>query len=97
MHADQAELKAKVRSTVEDLQRDGVQATLTVAAVGIGGAAQVIADVARDTGADLIVAGTRGHSAIGGLIVGSVTHRLLHIAPCPVLAVPPAQRDGTAD
>jgi hypothetical protein len=29
-----------------------------------------------------------GHSALGGLVVGSVTQRLLHVAPCPVLAMP---------
>lgn len=44
--------------------------------------------------------GTRGYPAIGGLLLGSVTQRLLHIAPCPVLTVPPEkyviQRDGDA-
>ena len=40
-------------------------------------------------GADVIVAGTRGLGTPVGLLVGSVTHRLLHIAHCPVLAVPP--------
>jgi nucleotide-binding universal stress UspA family protein len=37
--------------------------------------------------ADLIVTGTRGRSALAGVVVCSVAHRLLHIAPCPVLVV----------
>ena len=56
---------------------------------GPGGPAHAIADAAKEVGADLIVVGTRGHTALGGLLLGSVTNRLLHIAPCPVLAVPP--------
>ena len=51
--------------------------------------AQGIADIAEEVEADVIVVGTRGHWAIGGLLVGSVTQRLLHVAPCPVLSVPP--------
>ena len=50
--------------------------------------AHMIADVARGFGADVVVVGTRGHTAIGGLLLGSVTQRLLHIATCPVLAIP---------
>lgn len=38
--------------------------------------------------ADVIVTGTRGRSSLTGLLVGSVTHKLLHISKRPVLAVP---------
>jgi nucleotide-binding universal stress UspA family protein len=54
----------------------------------LGGPARSIADVAKETGADLIVVGTRGHSALAGVFLGSVTLKLLHLAGCPVLCVP---------
>ena len=53
-----------------------------------GGAAAAIAEIADKEGADVIVAGTRGYGALAGLLVGSVTHQLLHIAHCPLLVVP---------
>jgi nucleotide-binding universal stress UspA family protein len=45
---------------------------------------------------DAIVVGTRGHTPIAGLLVGSVTQRLLHIAPCPLIAVPTRDLDWNA-
>ena len=52
-----------------------------------GSAAQVIADVAENLGCGLVVMGSKGKSDLEGLIVGSVTHKVLHIASCPVLVV----------
>ena len=60
--------------------------------VMVGGPAHPIAEIAEEANADLIVAGTRGHSPVAGLLVGSVTQRLIHIARCPVLVVPPTDR-----
>jgi hypothetical protein len=37
------------------------------------------------------VSGTRGHSRLAGMLLGSVTQKLLHVAPCPVLVVPAAE------
>lgn len=37
--------------------------------------------------ADLLVLGSRGHGGFHGLAVGSVTHRLLRLAGCPVAVV----------
>ncbi|MDX6598141.1 MAG: hypothetical protein QOE87_2028 [Gaiellales bacterium] len=57
----------------------------------MGGPAHVIAEVAENAKAEVIVTGTRGHTAIAGLLLGSVTQRLLHLAHCPVLVVPLAR------
>jgi nucleotide-binding universal stress UspA family protein len=83
------EVQAAIRKQVEDLKQEGLNVTLEVLDVIIGGAAPVIAEIANKEGADLIVAGTRGYGSVVGLLLGSVTHRLLHIVHCPVLTVPP--------
>ena len=41
--------------------------------------------LARGEGADLITAGRRGQSAWEDLLTGSVSDKLLQLAPCPVL------------
>jgi nucleotide-binding universal stress UspA family protein len=52
-----------------------------------GRAEDVLADVARERGADLIVVGSRGLGRVRAMI-GSSVLGLLHDAPCPVLVVP---------
>ncbi|HZO77037.1 MAG TPA: universal stress protein [Solirubrobacteraceae bacterium] len=87
-HANEDQLQKKIERQVSDLSRDGAQASLQSATTAVGGAAHAISDIARNAGADVIVVGTRGRTALTGLLLGSVTQRLLHIAHCPVLAVP---------
>ena len=88
MNADEDELQAKIRRQAEELRSEGLDVTLRIEAGAAPGAAHMIAEAARSFDADVVVVGTRGHTAIGGLLLGSVTQRLLHVAPCPVLAVP---------
>lgn len=52
-----------------------------------GDPAKQVCEVARVEGCDLIVLGTRGLSDLEGLLLGSVAHKVLMTAPCPVLAV----------
>jgi nucleotide-binding universal stress UspA family protein len=43
---------------------------------------------ARQAGADMIVMPTAGHHGFIDALRGSVTQRVLHDAPCPILALP---------
>lgn len=51
-----------------------------------------ILTMAREFGADLVVIGTRRRTGFERALLGSLTDRIVHFAPCPVLVVP---EDGT--
>lgn len=89
VHANEGEVQDKIERQVAELSNNGTPATLEKTRSQVGGAAHAIADIAEREQSDLIVVGTRGRTALAGLLLGSVTQRLLHIARCPVLAVPP--------
>jgi nucleotide-binding universal stress UspA family protein len=50
-------------------------------------ASEAIAQQAKESGADLIVMGTRGLTGLKHVLLGSVAERTLRIAPCNVLTV----------
>lgn len=53
----------------------------------LGQPATELLSLARTTHAELIIAGARGRTALGSLLLGSVTEALAAEAPCPVLIV----------
>jgi nucleotide-binding universal stress UspA family protein len=66
----------------EALERRGLQAESEWRR---GNPAAQIVEAARENGSDVIVVGSRGHSAIREMVLGGITHRVLRHAPCNVL------------
>ncbi len=66
------------------LREAGVSFTEKILERPAGGA---ILEVAETEGCDMVVMGSRGRTNLEGLLLGSVTHRVLEAAPCPVLVV----------
>jgi nucleotide-binding universal stress UspA family protein len=55
--------------------------------IEIGDPATRIVEAARACNADLIVIGRRGLGSIGGVLLGSVSLKVNHLAECPCLTV----------
>ncbi|MGD0984725.1 MAG: universal stress protein [Acidimicrobiales bacterium] len=76
-----------VNDAVAELESRGVTATGNLRAAQHGRVAVEICDEAREVGATAIVSGSRGLTDLEGFIVGSTTHKLLHLSHLPVLVV----------
>jgi nucleotide-binding universal stress UspA family protein len=48
---------------------------------------RTVVDLANDIGADLLIIGATGHSALYKRMIGSRADRIIHLSPCPVLVV----------
>jgi nucleotide-binding universal stress UspA family protein len=76
-----------VDAAVAELQAAEIKASGETRAGLAGEVAKAIVDEARRFDADLIVIGSRGLSDFAALLVGSVAHKVIHDAHCPVLIV----------
>ena len=85
--ADELQLKHSediLRPAIEKAERAGVPFTTEVL---IGDIPKSIVSCAEAFGCDGIVMGTRGMSAIGNLVMGSVATKVVHLTKLPVTLV----------
>jgi len=85
--ANEDEVEEAIKKTAEELAGEGLDVTVRVPTIRLGGPAPAIVEVATEEGADVIVVGSTGASSLAGLFLGSVTHKLLHLAKQPILVV----------
>lgn len=91
VRVDEDEIRAEIGRMAEKINSEGVETSVENAVVVLGGPAHAIKEIADEVDAEMIVVGTRGHSQVAGLLLGSVAQRLLHIAKRPVVGVPPQE------
>jgi nucleotide-binding universal stress UspA family protein len=95
--AGEEDLETKIRAQIQALENEGFAAGFEVRrAARMKDESALIAAIAAETGAQLIVVGTRGYGRFAGALLGSVAQGLLHSAPCPVLVVPPVEGNQLA-
>ena len=87
------EANARLEKMVARCTAANVAATTELA---VGRAARVIVQTATTRGTDLIVIGTHGRSGFAHLMLGSVTERVVRMAPCAVLTVRDTSRIADA-
>ena len=74
-----------VNAAVYELRRAGVSAHDELRHVRFGSVARGIATAAEEHRSVLIVIGSRGLACLPGMVLSSVSHKVLHLARAPVL------------
>jgi nucleotide-binding universal stress UspA family protein len=82
-----AEAQSIVELAAKELHDYGVKAHYEVRNTICGQAGREIVDAAHAHDADVIVMGSRGHSGLTGLVLGSTAHKVIHLSDRPVLVV----------
>jgi nucleotide-binding universal stress UspA family protein len=79
------EARAVVEAALAQLKESGVDAHGRLLQSSTRDVPHKILEVADETGADLIVVGSRGLSSIAGMLLGSVSNKLIHTAKVGVM------------
>lgn len=84
LESARAEAKRKLQAAAEKAGSDGVEVEWHFEE---GAADIAIIKIAAETGADLVVMGTRGNTGLKHIVLGSIAERTIRAAPCSVLTV----------
>lgn len=90
---DLARARIEVRAFVDGVAHHRVAPRILIES---GDAAAVIVRTAAEGAADLIVMATRGHRGLSEVLLGSVAHKVVTCAPCPVVTLARAVSSGDA-
>jgi len=84
---DSGEVQQAVDAAVSQFTAAGVKAHGLIRRTLYGYAAREIVGCASQHDAGVIVMGSKGHSDLVGLLLGSTAHKVIHLADRPVLIV----------
>lgn len=79
------EANVVVAAAIERLKANGVSANGHVLQSSTRDVPRKIIEFTNESGADLIIVGRRGLSSLTGMLVGSVSNKLIHAATVPVM------------
>lgn len=93
--SDPEGLRTTLQEHLDKLAIDGLEST-PLRLTAIGDPAEKIGEFTRDNGVDLVMLPTHGHGLFRGLLLGSVTSKVLHDVHCPVWTAAHAEKQHAA-
>jgi nucleotide-binding universal stress UspA family protein len=89
--SDPVELENALQAHLDELAIDGLESA-PARLTAVGDPAGKIAEFTRDNAVDLVMIPTHGHGLFRGLLLGSVTSKVLHDVHCPVWTAAHAEK-----
>ena len=91
-------IERDVKDRLEDLaDRMALEGIAAETSVRFGPVSDSVIGMAQDAGCDLIAMSTRGRGVVSSGLLGSVTYKIMHESPIPVLAITPERAGESWD
>ena len=84
---EEIEREGRVEGTTDLAELDKTLGITSDHILETGEPGQTICEVAARIGADVVVVGSHGYGWLQRVLIGSVSHHVLHNSPCPVLVM----------